>query len=125
MKKLFSFLSLCIALALPTVAWATSTIALASAARTTTTNCADTVKVNERSALLFMNVIAVPGIDTVSLGIQAKDASGAYFTIASTTASAAAVLHELNIVPGAPAIVGVSTAQSGYMLPDTYRCIVI
>lgn len=65
-------------------------VALASAARTVTTNSADIISYNGRMAAAIINITAVPGIETVILNIQGKDvASGNYYTIASSAASAA------------------------------------
>lgn len=67
-----------------------SGIALASAARTATTNSPDIISYNGRVIIAILNITAAPGVETVTINIQGKDpASGNYYTIISGTAQAA------------------------------------
>lgn len=64
-------------------------IALASAARTTTTSSADILTYGARAMIIFLNVTAASGTGGLTVGIQPKDpASGAYgFRINGVTAA--------------------------------------
>ncbi len=73
---------------------------LPSAARTATTSKEFNTKDGHKGALIFLNVTAVPGTDTTRLRVRAKDpVSGAYVTIASSAASAAAGMVSLYVHP--------------------------
>lgn len=75
---------------------------LASAARTATTNSNDIVNYNSRGLIIFFNVTAVPGVDTVAIRLELKDpVSGAYKLQFSGAAQVAAGLTTYYCYPGA------------------------
>lgn len=117
MKKFLVLLAL---LATAT-AHAGQSILLASAARTATTATADQLKTSEGIVAAILNVTAVPGVDTLTLTIQGKDALGNYYTIVSSTASAATGTVMLQAGPGIAVSANVSIAN---MIPDIYRILV-
>jgi len=90
-------------------------IALASAVRAATTTSADIVNYNGSSATLVLSVTAVPGVDTVQMIIEGKDiASGAYYTLISSTASPL-------LRTAAVAVTDIAT----YILPRVFRVRVV
>jgi hypothetical protein len=63
---------------------------LASAVRNASTNSADITNYNGSNVLIILNITAVPGVDTITPKIQAKDpVSGSYVTLVTGTAQAA------------------------------------
>lgn len=84
--------------------------ALASAVRNATTASADITNYNGSQGIFFLNITAVPGVQTITLQLQAKDpVSGGYVTIASG---------------GALAVTGLTILSLGIIagiLPRTFR----
>lgn len=99
--------------------------ALASAARTATTNGPDITNYNNRGIIFFLNITAAPGIDTILLSAQARDPiSGNYapFNIAWTAQSATGLtLYVINPPVTATAIYAGTTSGP---LPRTFRPVV-
>ena len=73
--------------------------------------------------IAILNVTAVPGVDTVTLVIEAKDpASGVYYTVLQATSRVATGMDVLQVQPGGAVTANQSANAS---LPDTYRARVI
>jgi len=69
---------------------------LASAVRNATTVSADFINYNGAVVTVFLNVTAVPGVDTINASVEVKDpVSGAYVTINTGGATAAIVTQLL------------------------------
>jgi hypothetical protein len=100
-------------------------IALPNAVRKATTSSADLVNPNAAGVIVYFAVSAVPGTDTVTLTIEAKDpASGLYSAlytappISTITRPARYILY--------PGVVGVApTMVLGLPLPRTWRVTVL
>lgn len=92
---------------------------LASAARTATTNSADQVNYNGRGVWVALNVISVPGTDTVQFKIQGKESlQGNYEDLLSSPAYATTGTRFLRLYPGLTAVVN---ATANDILPRTWR----
>ncbi len=98
---------------------------LTSAARTATTASAEQVNYNARGVLLYFNVSAVPGTDTVQLTVEGKDpVSGNWGQIWAPAAISATVQPgRYMLYPG----VGAAnlTGQASAALPRIWRVRVI
>lgn len=93
--------------------------ALASAARTATTSTADITNHRGRGVIAWLNVTAVPSVETLTFTIQGKEpVSGAYYTILASTASATTGLVTLEVGPGTTAAANVRAAVQ---LPRVFR----
>jgi len=76
-----------------------------------------------RGIKAFLDVTAVPGIDTVQLVIEAKDAlSGKYVALLSAAARVATGTDMLTVYPGVAVTANVSASD---VVPDIYRARVI
>ena len=72
---------------------------------------------------VHFNVSAVPGVATVQLVIEGKDAiSGLYYTILQGAAQVGTGLFVYTVYPGVAAVANVSASDT---LPDTYRVRVV
>lgn len=72
-----------------------------SAVRNTSTTSEDFINHNARGVSIFINITAVPGVDTITPRLEWKDpASGVYINVATGTARAAAGLFILTSYPG-------------------------
>jgi hypothetical protein len=96
-------------------------IVLPSLARTATQTSADFVKTTERAVDFVLVVTAVPGVQTLTLTIQGKDAAGNYYPLVATTASAATGTFRAVAGLGVAIVANVAT---GTPLPDVYRVVV-
>jgi hypothetical protein len=94
---------------------------LASAARTTTQTSDDFTKTSEQAVTFVLVVSAVPTVETLVLTIQGKDNLGNYYTLVSTTASAAAGTFTATAGLGVATLANVAI---GTALPDVYRVVV-
>lgn len=94
---------------------------LASASRTATTTASDINRTTEKAATFVLNVTAVPGVQTLTMTVQGKDNLGNYYTILSSTASAATGIVTLVVGLG---ISAAANASIGVMLPDIYRVVI-
>ena len=100
----------------------TEATALASAARTATTNSADLVNYNARGVMVYFSITAVPGVDTVTLTVAAKDPiAGTYETLLTGAAEAGAATKAYLIYPGAGAAANGVDVVNAYPLPRTWR----
>ena len=76
-----------------------------------------------RGIKVFLDVTAVPGVDTVQLVIEAKDAlSGKYVTLLSAAARVATGTDMLTVYPGVAVTANVSASD---VVPDIYRVRVV
>ncbi len=93
-------------------------VILASAARTATNNSRDIVNSYGRGVVVFCNVGAAPGIDTVTLTIKGKGPiSGLYYTILTSAALVATGLVVLRVYPG---LVAAANLTVNDVLPKTF-----
>ena len=100
--------------------------ALASAARTASTNSADLVNYNGRGIHVYLDVTVNPGAaETLQLLIQAKDAlSGGYYNLLSDGAQAyggVAGSRQAIVYNGVAAASADVDAVAGFPVPRTYR----
>jgi hypothetical protein len=93
---------------------------IASAVRTATLTGDDNKKVpGNHGCIAILNVTAVPGADTVTLSIEAKDpVSGTYYTVLAAAARSTTGIDVLQVQPGGVVTANVSANAS---LPDVYR----
>jgi hypothetical protein len=89
----------------------------------------DLVNYNAKGAMIFFNVTAVPGTDTVNIRVDSKDpASGVYSAlfVAATPVSATGAYRYL-IYPGGTAANGgqLTAAPCSIVLPRTFRVQVV
>ncbi len=95
---------------------------LASAARTGTTSSADETNFNAKGVLVFFDITAVPGLDTVTLSIEAKDpVSGKYFTLLDGGAQSAVGQFLYAVYPGVADTEAKFDAFEEMPLPRTWR----
>jgi hypothetical protein len=95
---------------------------LASGIRSATTTSADKTNYNERGAIIFFDVTAVPGIDTVALSVEVKDPlSGKYVTILDGGAKDAVGTYIYAVYPGAADGEAKFDAFEAMPLPRTWR----
>lgn len=118
MKRLF--LSILFAVSMVGSASAGQDTLLASAARTATTTTSDVIKSTEKGIHVIIKVTAVPGVDTVTPKIQAKDSLGNYYDLLVGTAISTTGTTVLKLAPGISAIANASAAD---ILPDVYRVV--
>lgn len=95
-----------------------------SAVRSATLTGDDNKKVpGNRGCHVYLNVTAVPGTDTVSLVIEAKDdVSGAYETLITGAARSTTGLDAFTVYPGVTETANVDISDP---LPDVYRIRVV
>lgn len=91
---------------------------LASAARLATTSTADQIKTTIKGIHLFIVVTAAPGVETLTVTVQGKDANGNYYTILESASSAAVSTRRLTVYPAFAASANVSISDT---LPDIWR----
>lgn len=95
---------------------------LASAARTTTTASPDQINYNGRGVVVFLNITAVPGVDTLQVNVQAKDpVSGVYSTFAQGPTIATTGFQYITVYPGAATAGSFLAYTSVQPLPRTWR----
>ena len=95
---------------------------LASAARTTTTSSADQTNYNGQAVAVTLNITAVPGGDTVTLSIEAKDpVSGAYTAILTGSAEAGTATRRYRVGTNIAAVANLAAAD---VLGRTWRATV-
>ena len=95
--------------------------ALASAARTGTTQSADIVNYNGRGVHVFLNITVVPGVDTVSVSVLAKDpVSGAYKTVLLSPPVGVAGSFHYQVYPGVTDAGAVVESEQGLALARTF-----
>lgn len=100
---------------------AANTTLLASAARTTTQNGADTTNYNNRGIVVVLDMTTV-GTGSVTLAIQGKDSvSGKYYTL---LAGAAVTTDSTNVYKVYPGLTAAANAVASDVLPATFRVIV-
>lgn len=93
--------------------------ALASAARTATTQSSDITNHNARGVALWLDLTVVPGVQTVTLSVEAKDpVSGKYSTIFTGAAEVATATRFYEVYPGVAETANVDAAVA---LPRTFR----
>jgi len=118
MKKLI--LGVVLALA-SFVAQAGQTVIYSSAVRTATSQSADIVRTTERYISVIFVTSVVPGVDTVTVTIQGKDALGNYYTLLVGAAVSTATTNVYSVGPALPATANVS---ANAVLPDIYRLVI-
>jgi len=92
---------------------------LASAVRAATNNSADFTNYNARGLHLVFDITAVPGVDTVTLTLQGKDAlSGKYYTILAGSAQVGVATVVMRVYPGLTAAANLTAND---ILPRTWR----
>jgi hypothetical protein len=97
-------------------------VILASAVRAASSNGSDRANPNARGILIFVDVTAVPGVDTITVTLQGKDpASGKYYTILASAAIVATGTVVLRVYPGLTAAANLVASD---LLPRTWRIIV-
>lgn len=97
---------------------------LASAVRAGTTNSSDQTNYNARGVMVFFNVTAVPGGDTVQCRLQVKDpVSGTYMDVMAPAATAVTGLFVYVFYPGAGTNTVTETSQAP--LPRTWRASIV
>lgn len=94
---------------------------LALSARTATTTSSDVVKSTEKGIHVVVRVTVVPGTDTITPKIQAKDFLGNYYDLLVGTAISTTGTTVLKLGPG---IAPVANASAADVLPDMYRVVV-
>lgn len=104
-------------------AWGTygnsNAIVLASAVRAASNNSPDQVNYNAVGLQLVLDITAVPGVQTVLLTLQGKDAlSGAYYTILAGVAEVAAATKIYRVYPGVAAVANQAVSD---VLPRNWR----
>lgn len=93
--------------------------ALASAARTASTQSADIVNYNGRGVLVFVDVTAVTATPSITVAIEGKDpVSGKYFTLLTGAALTAVSTQLLVVYPG---VTETANADVATPLPRTWR----
>lgn len=94
-------------------------VALASAARTATTNSADLVNKWKKGVIVVIDITAVTGTPSLTLKIQGKDpASGKYYDILTSAALTAVGTTVLKVFPGATAA---ANQVANDLVPKTWR----
>lgn len=92
---------------------------LAAGVRAVTTNSADQTSHNARGLHVVFDITAVPGVDTVTLTIEGKDAvSGKYYQLISGDAEVAVGTRAYRVYPG---IVSVAKLAVNDVLPRSWR----
>lgn len=95
----------------------------ASAVRAATVASADFTNFNGRGLIAVLDVTAVPGVQTVSLELQGKDAvSGQYYTVLASAAIAAISTTVLRWYPGTAVVANLA---ADHPLPRTWRARVV
>lgn len=93
--------------------------ALASAARTATTNSSDLTNYDARGVRVWVNVTAVTDTPSITVSIQDKDPiSGTYTSILTSAAITGVSLTRLTVYPGMTAAANVAASEP---LPRTWR----
>ena len=88
-------------------------------ARTATNNSSDQNRtVTGGAAHVIINMLAVPGTDTVTFALQGKDAKGNYYTILSSAAIVAVSQVVLKVGIG---MLAAANTVANDCLPDTWR----
>lgn len=96
--------------------------ALASAARTSTTNASDIVNYNGRGVAIWFDITAVPGAQTVTLTVEVKDpVSGKYSQVFAGAAESGIATRFYEVYPG---ITETSNVDVSVALPRTFRVVV-
>jgi hypothetical protein len=100
---------------------------LASGVRSATQTGAEQTNMEAVGLTAYLNVSAVPGVDTVLLRLEEKDPlSGVWFTVTQTLAQAATGLIVLNCIPDiAPIAASVSIVTISDRLPHRWRLSVV
>lgn len=96
-------------------------VVAASAVRAATYTSSDIYKTTERVVHIIVRVTAVPGGDTVTPKIQAKDVTGGYYDLLVGTTSATTGTQVLKLGQGIGIVAAGAAAD---MIPDMYRVIV-
>ena len=94
---------------------------LASAARTTSVSSADFQNHNARGIIIYFNISAVPGVDTVTLSLQAKAPDGIYHNHLNTTARATTGGTSYVMYPGATDSGSRTSGKNELPLARTWR----
>ena len=95
---------------------------LASAVRAATTSSADQINYNAKGVYIFFNITAVPGVDTVTLTITAKDPVAGTDEVLLTGAAEAAIASRCYLLyPGAGAAANGVDVVNAFPLPRTWR----
>lgn len=95
--------------------------ALASAARTATTNSADLVNYNGRGVVVVLDVTAFAATPTITLTVEGKDpVSGGYYTILSGAAINVAGTSR-NVYVVYPGVTETANVDASHPLPRTFR----
>jgi len=121
LNQLVALIVTAISLLVPNAAIASMSTIRTAAASTATYTSSDITKTSEQQTHVIMVVSAVPGVVTLTMKIQGKDAAGNYYDIIAGTASAATGTVVLKVGPG---IATVANVAIGDMLPDVYRVVV-
>lgn len=91
--------------------------------RTTTVTSSTFTNIYHTGAHISADVTVVPGTDTVTFSLEAKDAvSGKYYTVVSSAALVATGLVVLKVYPGITAVADISVSD---FLPLYYRIRVV
>ena len=91
---------------------------LASAVRAATNTTADQTRVTETGLHIIINMIAVPGVDTVTCTLQGQDSLGNYYTILASAAIVATGVTVLRVIPGVTVAANLAASDS---IPDVWR----
>lgn len=104
----------------------TEATALASAVRAATNASADLTNFNGTGAIVTLDITVVPGVDTVQLVVEGKDAvSGKYYTLVQDAAQAGAVTRVAQVHPGVGAAAGGISVSASFVLPRVWRVRVV
>lgn len=97
----------------------TEITALASAARTASTQSADLTNYNHRGVALTIDVTAIGAAPSITVAVQAKDPlSGKYVTLLTSAAIVAVSTVRLRVYPG---LANVANLAADDLLPRTWR----
>lgn len=96
---------------------------LASAVRAASNQSADFTNMNARGVSIILNITAVPGVQTITLNVEAKDTlAGVYQTLAFSSAISATGVHIVQVFPGAVETGALTNLYvQGVPLPRTWR----
>lgn len=92
---------------------------LASAVRAATNNSDNQINEHGRGAIIFIDMTAVPGVDTVTFTVEGYDPiTQKYYTILATTALVAVATTVLKIYPG---LTAAANLVANDVLPRAWR----
>lgn len=103
------------------------TTLLSSGVRAATQTLAEVTNFSATGITAYLNVSAVPGVDTVLLRLQEKDpVSNTWVTVTETLAQVATGLIVLKCMPGVAAVAAAVTGvTANAVLPHRWRLVVV